>query len=229
VTRRDLVVGSRPRRACSVAAAAAAGVLAVVPAAAGGFAGNQTPWISIGILSGVTQPDRKLADYQWDTVPRLGWGGQAVVGGRAWSAGLRLWTASTTQRLDAQDPDARSTARWTSLEVVGRRRLATLLGNQVAALASAGRVHLGYDPDRITFDVNGTPVTVVLEPVDEWIMGAGVSLQRPLGASWDLGLEIERRRFELDTAHRDGDAIEYARESFGDWSARLAIARRLGR
>jgi hypothetical protein len=37
-------------------------------------------------------------------------------------------------------------------------------------------------------------------------------------------MEVERRYFALDTAHRNGATIEYSRQSFGDWSARLELA-----
>jgi len=60
--------------------------------------------------------------------------------------------------------------------------------------------------------------------VNEWIGGAGVALRRPFRGPWAAGVELDHRLFALDTAHRNGSVIEYKRQTFGDWSARLELA-----
>jgi hypothetical protein len=73
------------------------------------------------------------------------------------------------------------------------------------------------------------PLTVALAPVDTWISGAGLGARRGIGGRWSLGVEVERRFFGLETVHRSGGTVVERRESFGDWSARLELARFLTR
>jgi hypothetical protein len=181
------------------------------------------PWVSLGLLSGSTSAVGSLADYQWRVAPRAAWGAEANAGVGRFSAGLRGWSASSVQQVSAAGVSASPQVRWTSLETVGRVRLADALGIAVHATVSAGRVRLAWHPDRVTLDAGGSPVTVDFRPVDEWIGGGGLALSRPVGSRWRLGMEVERRVFALDTAHRNGSVIEYARQSFGDWSARLGV------
>jgi hypothetical protein len=56
-----------------------------------------------------------------------------------------------------------------------------------------------------------------------------VALRHALPGPWSTGLEVERRVFGLDTAHRNGSVIEERRETFGEWSVRLEVARWFGR
>lgn len=218
------------------AVAAGIGALLVVTAggtsaASGDPAGDEpreraTRWFSIGVLSGTTRMDQGLADFQWDMTPRLDWGAQALVGGDRFATGLRMWRTGTTQQIDPADPAAAARVHATSTELVGRGRLASALGCEVMAVASAGLLHLGYSPDRVTVTPTGggAPITVDLAPVNEWIAGAGLALRRPLHGAWAAGVELDHRFFGLDTAHRNGAAIEYERRTFGEWSARLELA-----
>jgi hypothetical protein len=224
--------GSRPpkRRGSIVARSAVRAFLAAAiacgaatTAAAAGMEPAARTWYSVGLLSGATIPDARLADYQWQVTPDLAWGAQARAGRGPWSAGLRWWSAATTQDLGIPGTPS-PTVRWSSLEVVGRGPLATFAGQSLSATASTGWLHLGYRPDRVTLQVSGTPVEVEFAPVDAWILGAGLALERPIHREWTVGLEVDRRFFALDTAHRNGNAIEIERESFGDWSARLEVA-----
>jgi hypothetical protein len=224
--------GSRPpkRRATiaakpAVRACLAAALACAVPGAAhAGLAAPAGTWLAAGVLTGSTIPDARLADYQWQVTPGFAYGAQARAGRGAWSAGLRWWSAETTQNLDV--PGTPSPAvQWSSLEAVGRGRLVSLAGQSLSATASTGWLHLGYRPDHVTLQIPGNPVEVTFDPVDTWILGAGLALERPIHREWSVGLEVDRRFFALDTAHRNGNAIEIARESFGDWSARLEVAR----
>jgi hypothetical protein len=165
-----------------------------------------------------------LADYQWDTTPRVAWGVRALVGRGRVAGGVRIWQARSTQAIGDLGPSPAIHA--TSRELVVEGRLAELLGTEVLVTAGAGRLRLGYHPDRITIQPPGpvSPVVVDLEPVGAWIGGGGLALRRAVAPSWSLGLGVDTRAFALDTAHRAGDAIVYARESFGDWSARVELA-----
>ena len=185
---------------------------------------------SLGVLTGTTAPDPALADYQWDVTPHLAWGAEALAERGRLGAGLRLWRTQTTQDLGfagTNDPAVRST----SLEVLGLGRLATFAGMEWLATASAGWLHLGYDPDHVSIDPfgSGTPIDVRFAPIDEWIAGAGLAVRQPLAASWSLGIGVDRRMFELDTSHRSGSGIVTERQAFGEWSARFELARRIGR
>jgi hypothetical protein len=168
-----------------------------------------------------------LADYQWNTRPRVTWGAEALAGRGRFSAGLRLGQFQTKQRIDVSGASASPTVRSTSLEVVGRARARRLGSADVLVTASAGRMRLGYHPDRISIASGGAggPIVVDFAPIDEWTAGGGVALQRSLTARWNLGLGIDYGMFRLDTAHRNGSGIQYARESFGQWNARIEVAR----
>jgi hypothetical protein len=52
----------------------------------------------------------------------------------------------------------------------------------------------------------------------------GLALRRPLGGPTRLGIEVDHRVFNMQTAHRNGAQIEYERRTFGDWCARLELA-----
>jgi hypothetical protein len=186
-------------------------------------------WFSIGLLTGTTQFDAGLADYQWDTTPRPGWGVRALVGRGRFAGGLRAWRTSSNQSIG--DLGAALDVHATSWELVGEARLAEVLGIEVLANAGAGQLRLSYDPERITIQPPGpvSPIVVDLAPVGPWIGGGGVALRRAVAREWTLSLGVDARVFAIDAAHRAGDEIVYGRESFGDWSARFELAWRVRR
>ena len=208
----------------------AAAALALACAAGPAWAGDAEPaapaWrYSLGVLSGSVLPDRTLADYQWATLPRAAWGVQALAGRGPLEGGLRFWRTQTTQTSALPGGTLTSSVHLTSLEAVGRVRLAQVLGAGVMGGASAGRMRIDWDPDRVEIDTGGgAPVEVRFEPVDEWVLGAGLAVRRPLTASVSAGLEVERRAYRMNTAHRNGSTIEYRRDTFGDWNARVELA-----
>ena len=184
-------------------------------------------WVAVSLLGGTSQPVSRLADYQWDVRPHAGWGAQAFVGRGGWSVGPRLWRSGTTQALGlAGMPDPR--VRSTSLELVTRARLAHWRSAECLALVSGGRLAIRYQPDRLTLDTGGGAVELAFAPVDSWIAGAGVALRAPVAGGWTAGVEAERRMFALDTAHRSGAGVTYARETFGDWHMRFELGRAWG-
>jgi hypothetical protein len=179
-------------------------------------------WFSVGALGGSWIPAASFSDYQLESSPQPAWGLQALVGHGSWSAGLRGWRATTTQDLGSAAPS--SAVHSTSGEVVGRARLGAWWGTELDAMASAGLLNLAWNPDRVTFDAGGTPVTVAFEPVTEWIVGGGLALRRVVARDWAIGFEVDHRRYALDTAHRVGGSIERSRETFGEWNARMELA-----
>ncbi len=224
--RTDARTGGRSSiaRACSRACVPALLAGALTAATAAHAAGPETRirWASVGLLAGSAQPVAAMADYQWDVRPHAAWGAQLLAGLGRFAAGLRGWQGGTTQSLGlagVTDPNV----RMSSLELVARARLAEWRGIALAATAAGGRLALRYSPDQVTVGTSGAPVEVTLSPVHEWVAGAGLALQAPLPGDWNWGLELERRVFALDTAHRNGSSIEYARETFGDWDARVAV------
>jgi hypothetical protein len=220
---RSLAPGFAPAIARLARATTIVSVVLVSTATNAAAAGGR--WISLGMLGGSTRPDPALADYQWDVRPRGAWGAQALIGGDRFATGLRAWRSGTTQRIGAGiDPVS---VRETSVELVGRAHLAERFGIGASLVAGAGRLHLGFDPDRVAIPLEGggSAGEASLAPIDEWMASAGMALARPIAERWALGLEIDHRRFALDTAHREGDAIESARTSFGEWSVRLELAR----
>ncbi|HTR97641.1 MAG TPA: hypothetical protein VMH61_07035 [Candidatus Acidoferrales bacterium] len=182
-------------------------------------------WVSVGVSSGTTLEDASLGLYQWDLRPHLAYGASAFAGRGRFALGARLWRSQTTQAIDpsvAISPQVRST----TFELTGRVRLAERFGVALDACGSAGRLHLGYAPDVLAIPIGGgSSVNVALSPITTWIGGGGVALRRGLLPHWDLEAQLERELFSLDTAHRAGAQEIDARQSFGDWSARLELAR----
>jgi hypothetical protein len=216
---------------------ARAGILALLVAAttvAGpsrGVADSSGPdsprrWLSIGLLGGSTQWNPKLADYQWSVTPHAGFGAEAVAGFGRWEAGARVIRTGTSQTIGVPGAIDEAAVHATSFEAVARRSITSWRSIRASMIASTGLLHLGYDPDRVSIPSSGSGSTeVTLAPLNAWIGGAGLTLRRPLGGVWSLGLEVEQEIFALDTAHRNGSAIEQGSTSFGDWSARFELAR----
>lgn len=181
--------------------------------------------VSVSALAGSAQPVGALADYQWDVRPHAAWGAEVLAGSGPWSAGVRGWRSGTTQGLGlagVTDPAVHTT----SLELVGRVHLASWRNVGLEALASGGRLAIAWDPGQLVVDTGGSPVTVTLSAVHEWVAGTGLTLGLPLGRDWKWSIETERRWYGLDTAHRDGASVTLARQTFGDWDARTALTRR---
>ncbi len=96
---------------------------------------------------------------------------------------------------------------------------------------SSEALQLGWSPDEVVVSPSGSgsEVTKRFAPVHEWTGGAGAAVERALPGPWRAGVQVERRVFGLDTAHRAGATVVMDRESFGEWSARLELARVFGR
>src|SRR5262245_30215321 len=81
------------------------------------------PWVTVTWLTGSTQLDPQLADYQWDTSPRLSWGAQASLGVGRWGAGVRLWRTQTTQEIATPGVTMTPAVRLTSAELLAQARI----------------------------------------------------------------------------------------------------------
>ena len=206
-----------------------AAIAGILTAACVSHAGAEERWIEVRAMTGWFKSDNALADYQWDVRPQPGWGVEAMAGLGRYGLGLRLMETGTTQTLGsaASVPEASVGSR--TLELVGRGDLLSFGAQKVFATASAGRLHLDYEPDHVDIDTGGSsPVRVELAPVNEWMWGGGLGVERTLGHAFVGGLEFSYRAFSLETAHRSGDTIVVGREAFGEWNARLSVGWRQG-
>lgn len=210
---------TRPRRAGLLTAALLTACALAAPAQA-----QDTPrkYVAMSLLAGSAQPDGQMADYQWDVRPHAAYGAELLAGRGRWAAGARVSAGSTTQALGLSGiPDARVSR--TRIELVTRARLARLWNVGFAVTGSAGRLGLAYRPDHVTVDAGGSPIEVTLAPIHTPVYGGGIAFEGPLTAGWAWGAGIDRRWFALDTAHRSGSEVVFARETFGDWDAHLVL------
>lgn len=184
-------------------------------------------WGSFGVFGGVLQWDPRLADHQWDVSPGSTWGAEALMGQGGWGGGVRVWGAGSRQSIDASS-GTEADVRALGGEAVGRRRLAEAWGIELAAVTSVGALRLSYDPEHVSIATGGAPIEVDLEPILAWTGSGGVAIERRLAGPWSTRLEVDHRRFEIETAHQAGGAIVTERQWFGSWSARLELARGWG-
>src|SRR5205823_4816649 len=98
---------------------------------------------------GSTLLDDRFADVQWDVRPRAAWGAESLAGRGPWGLGARAWRATTTQAI-GQPGAASADLALTTLEVVGAWRVGGVLGTDLLATATIGRLWLGYRPDQVT-------------------------------------------------------------------------------
>lgn len=217
----------RARTARVVAAAVAVASLLAARGAQASARPAREPGTSLvlGIASGTTFVDPHFGDYAWDTRPHTAWGASAALARGRFALGARAWRSSTTQRLALPGGALAPRVRTTTLEAVASARVASLAGLGLALDACAGRRRLDWTPDHANVDAGGTPIDVTFAPLSSWVAGAGATLRAPLPARCSAALSIERAFFALDTAHRAGTTTVLARETFGDWSARLELAR----
>jgi len=203
--------------------AGSAAVFGAVPAGA----------LDLGVRAGlgVALLDVGLRDHGWDVEPRTSF----EVAGVATPGPVRMAVAmtlvSTTQESgilgDELPPSVRLTGGSASIDV----RAVEAFGVEAWPGLRVGMLHLGWDPDRITYDLPGlgTPLEVRYEAVTEPTYGVGLSVERPLTPSWRLGAMADRDWFGLDVARREGDGGRVRRETFGSWSVRLAVTWHPGR
>jgi hypothetical protein len=89
----------------------------------------------------------RLDDFQWSVAPRPAYGAQALAGAGLWSGGVRLWSSQSRQEIDPGSSASEATVYATSLELVGRARLASRWGTSLSADVTGGLLRLSYAPD----------------------------------------------------------------------------------
>jgi hypothetical protein len=208
------------------AAAALCAALVAAPASAADDAdgGGPRTRMEIGVVVGGIALDPHLEDYRWDTAPALQSGAHATVLRGRFGAGARVWRSSTTQASGIPGEDTAPQVGMTGVEVTGQVRAGSVRGIELWGSLHGGRLFLGYDPESLTFDVGGSPVTVVYEPIAEWDYGLGAALRGELGSHMALALQADLTSFSLDTAHRRGDEIVESRERFSTWNLRAQVS-----
>lgn len=181
--------------------------------------------LSLAGTGGLSRSDAALARYRWDERAHASWGAQALLArGRA-SAGLRFERTAAKQALELGAPaPAAAAITGTSLEAVARVRVARLRGASFALAGAAGRTSFVWSPEQVDVNTGSGVTTVRFAPVSSPSAAAGAVCALALGR-WQLAVAAERRFVSLDTAHRSGEQIVYAKETFGDWNARLEVAR----
>jgi len=187
-----------------------------------------SPWVSIAALGGASAWDPKLDDYQWSVGPSAAYGAQTLVGVGRWAGGVRLWRSRSSQQIDPNSSATEATVHATSLELVGRARLASRSRTALSLELTGGWLRLSYAPDHAQVATGSGTVDVEFRPVDTWVAGAGLAFEQSLAGAWSLGFGVNQRLFSLETAHRNGNSIELGREQFLDWSARLEVAKHWG-
>ncbi len=189
--------------------------------------GTGSVWrLSVGVFAGGLAVDQRLENYRWDTRPAVQTGIEATVYRGRFAAGARLWGSRTTQAIGIPGAGESPRVNLTGVEAVGRARLFELRGVELWGSGHAGRIHLGYSPDRLTFDtgVLADPITVAFDPIAEWEFGFGAGLRRGVTEHLAVSLDAERSSFALDTAHRRGEEIVESRDWFHSWSLRLQVS-----
>jgi hypothetical protein len=191
-----------------------------------GPGGGTGEWrLAIGPVAGAVALDEDLTNYRWDTQPAVQSGIQATLYRGRFAAGLRYSHSNTTQGTGLPDTDALRVSL-NAFDLVAQVRVVKHWGFEMWGSAFGGRLHMGYDPDEMTFD-SGTAlgsVTVNFDPISEWQLGTGLEMRRELMRQLALSLQGEGSTFALDTAHRSGSEIVESRERFYNWSLRLQVS-----
>jgi hypothetical protein len=194
-------------------------VLGVTPAAQAETPQTGTR-MELGLALGGVTFDPHLADYRWDTSPAMQSGMQAALYRGRIAAGARVWRSGTAQATGIPGT-ASPNVNLTGLEMTGQVRAFSVGGVALWGTAHAGRVLMGYDPDRLSLDAGGgSQVTVAFDPVSEWDWGGGAALRTIVASRMAIALQADVTMFSLDTVHRRGDEIVETRERFSSWGLR---------
>jgi hypothetical protein len=186
--------------------------------------------VTVGIepFAGAVALDAHLGDYEWETSPQAVWGAALRADFARFAAGLRFRSAGTAQRAAWPGEEHSLDVSLRSLEGFGTVRLASVAGVGLSAGGHVGRLRLGWSPDRLAIGEAGSePLSIAFDPIMESLAGAGLEARRALPSGFELALTVDRTWFRLDTAHRRGDEIVEARETFGNWYFTASITRPL--
>ena len=180
---------------------------------------------SFGLESqaGARRLDDRLADYRWAVGPVPVLGLDAVATHGRWSLRAGASRSGTEQATGLPGAAPEPSVSLTELSIGGGVRLVDVGPVRLDAGASIGRLHLRWDPERLDLEVDGTPVNVAFEPIDRWTRAVDLTLAWAPRPSLHLGLRGRALRFDLDTAHRAGDAIVERTESFDGYDLTLFV------
>lgn len=211
---------------CVVLGLSGAAAAGTVPASTVDSSGPGEWKLAVGPAAGVMVLDPHLADYRWDTRPAAQAGLQAMVERGRFALGGRFWRAHTTQASGIPGETQAPRVNLTGVEMVGSVRALRYRAFELWGTGQAGRFHIGYDPDQLSFDVGGTigTITVDYEPITEWEAGLGLELRAELTHQLYMSVQGEGMTFSLDTAHRSGSEIVESRERFVTWSLRMQVS-----
>jgi hypothetical protein len=179
--------------------------------------------MSIAPAIGTILFDSHLADYRWDTSLAVQPGLRVGVHHSRYAAALRTSWSSTEQSTGLVGESTTPRVHMTQLDLALEGRFATFKRIELWGSGHGGRMFLGYEPDQMTVDAGGTPLTVAFDPIDEWCYGFGIAFRRDLARHLALGLQLDGTGFQLDTSHRNGSEIVESRESFVNWSLCVAL------
>jgi hypothetical protein len=185
--------------------------------------------VGVGPTGGVLLLDPHLGDYRWETDARPVWGVAALASTGRLAGGARVWRASTSQATGIPGDDRALDVALTGIDAVFELRVATLLGARVLTTTSVGMARLDWSPDELTLadEIGGEPLTVRFEPIRALEGGAGLAVRRSLVWGLEAAAAAERSWFSMETSHRRSDEIVTQRETFGSWTGRVEIARRI--
>ena len=182
--------------------------------------------LAIGYTAGAVALDNNLTNYRWSTTPRFETGIEAALIWGRFAAGARVLHTNTTQATGIPGETTTPQVSLVGTELVGQYRVLSYRGVSLSGSAHGGMMHMGYNPDRLTFDAGGIapPISVSYKPIWEPVFGVGVVVGGHLTDHLALGLQAEQSTFSLDTSHRLGNQIIEERERFYNWSLRLRIS-----
>lgn len=208
---------------------AAAIALVVTGASPFGVARADESSIALGPWVGVVLLDPHLADYRWDTAPRAAWGVSGLAQAGRVAGGARVWRASTRQATGIPGDDRSLDVSLTGVDGIGEVRLARFAGARFVATGNVGVARFAWSPRTLELDggPGGLPVEVDFAPVSALEGGGGLAVRRSLRWGLEAGASAERSWFSLATSHRRGNEIVTERETFGSWTGRFEITRRL--
>jgi hypothetical protein len=174
--------------------------------------------LGAGVGAWLLDPD--LEDYRWQTTPSTVVEGHASLVRGRWAFGLDARTTATVQQTGLPGVSEAPDVDLNMFEVHGAFRALRFYGTELWGRAHAGRMHVRYQPDRLSFDnpAGGAPIDVEFSPINEWIAGAGLSLRREFVGRFALAGQVTHSVFALDTAHRRNDEIIRERQTFQNWS-----------
>lgn len=206
------------RRGLLVIACAACALALAAPARA-------QATLTLAATGGFSRADAARARYRWDDRAHAAYGASALLARGRFAAGARFERTGATQALELGGAaPAEAAIAGTSLEALARVRVARVGGASLALTGAAGRTWFAWTPENVDVNTGAGVTTVRFAPVATPSAAAGAVCAWEAGR-WQLGLAAERRFVSLETAHRAGDQVVYSKETFGDWNARLEVAR----